>query len=179
MNAMASLKKLLTGATAATRELTTAVEQLRTKRLAALDERDRIEAMPHPKDVILAALDRDLDALTDRAQNDVYTPSLLRGSPGPNLRLPSTDAVLGLLIAANRDAFRAQIVEQVEAAYGDQKVMTADEREAALRKIGDDLVDLERAEEALIRAAEREGLPILRREDADPDVLLLADAELE
>lgn len=177
MNAMSSLKKLLTGATTATREVTAAIDQLRAKRLVALDELDRLNALPHPRQAIIAGLDRDLDLLAEQARGAVYMPSLLRGTPGPTFRPPNPEAMIGLLVTAHRETFRAQIIQQVDAALAGQEVMAPGEREAALRKIAADLEDLEFAEEALIRTAEREGLSILRREDADADVLLLSDEE--
>lgn len=178
MNALGSLKKILTGATSATREITAAVEELRAKRLAALDEKDRILGLPHPRAKIIEAIDRDLDAAIDRARDQVYLPSLLRGERGPNLRIPNADVLAGLLISANRSAVRAELVALVEAQLSDQDAPTEAERAAALKRLADDLSDLERAEESLIRRAEASGLAVLRRADADPDVLLLHDDEL-
>lgn len=178
MNALGSLKKLLTGATSATREITAAIEELRAKRLSVLDERDRILGLPHPRATILAAIDRDIDAAIDRARDQVYLPSLLRGEPGPHLRIPPADVLAGLLISANRTAVRAELVSLVEAQLGDQDAPTEAERAAALKRLADDLADLESAEESLIRQAEASGLAVLRRADADPDTLLLDDDEL-
>lgn len=177
MNAMGTLKKLLAGATAATRDLTTGIDELRAKRLIILDEIARIEALPEPIDDVYAAIDRDLDAMTARAAESIYMPALLRASP-PRLENPGTDAMIGLLVAANRDAFTKILRDHVAASYEGVEVMAPAARADALATLAADLADLERAEEALIRTAERAGFAPLRREDADPDVLLLADEEL-
>lgn len=177
MNALGTIKKLLAGATAATRELTTGVDDLRAKRLVVLDEIARIEALPEPIEDVFAAIDRDLDAMTAKAAESIYMPALLRASP-PRLENPGTDAMVGLLVAANRDAFTTILRDHVAARYEGVEVMAPAARADALATLATDLVDLERAEEALIRTAEAAGFAPLRREDANPDVLLLADEEL-
>lgn len=177
MNAMATIKKLLAGATAATRELTTGVDDLRAKRLVVLDEIARIEALPEPIEDVLAAIDRDLDAMAAKALDAIYMPALLRASP-PRLENPGTDAMVGLLVAANREAFTEVLHDHVAARYEGFEVMAPAARADALATLAADLADLERAEESLIRSAEAAGFAPLRREDADPDVLLLSDQEL-
>jgi hypothetical protein len=174
---MATIKKLLAGATAATREVGTGIDQLRAKRLVVLDEIARIESLPEPIEDVFAAIDRDLDAMTAKAAESIYMPALLRASP-PRLENPGTDAMVGLLVAANRDAFTTILRDHVAASYEGVEVMAPAARADALATLAADLADLERAEEALIRTAERAGFAPLRREDADPDVLLLADEEL-
>lgn len=177
MNAMGTIKKLLAGATAATRDLTTGIDDLRAKRLVVLDEIARIESLPEPIEDVFAAIDRDLDTMAAKALDAIYLPALLRASP-PRLENPGTDAMVGLLIAANRDAFATILRDHVAARYDGIKAMAPAARADALATLAADLADLERAEESLIRTAEAAGFAPLRREDADPDVLLLADEEL-
>lgn len=177
MNAMGTIKKLLAGATAATREVGTGIDQLRAKRLVVLDEIARIESLPEPIEDVFAAIDRDLDTMAAKALDAIYLPALLRASP-PRLENPGTDAMLGLLVAANRDQFTAILRDHVAAQYEGIKVIEPAARADALATLAADLADLERAEEALIRTAEAAGFAPLRREDADPDVLLLSDQEL-
>jgi len=177
VSAIGTIKKLLAGATAATREVRTGIDELRAKRLVILDEIARIEALPEPIDDVYAAIDRDLDAMAAKALDAIYMPALLRASP-PRLENPGTDAMVGLLVAANRDAFTTILRDHVAARYEGVEVMAPAARADALATLAADLADLERAEEALIRTAERAGFAPLRREDADPDVLLLADKDL-
>lgn len=178
MNALGTIKKLLAGATAATRDLTLAIDQLRAKRLVVLDEIDRIGGLPIPMDQAFAAITRDLDRMVEGARDTVYTPALLRSS-APRLQAPTTEGMIGLLVTSNRDEFEKTIRSIVAAEYDGIDVMEPAARVDALTALAADLAGLERAEEALIRAAEREGLSLMRREDADPDVLLLADEDLE
>lgn len=177
MNAIGSLKKLITGAAAASRELTGGIDQLRARRISLLDERDRIASLPQPKDTVFAALDRDLDDLCSAGLETLDLTSLLR-SDQPVFRIPQNGTLIALLIGLNREAFRSQIAELIEAQYKGLDVPSAEDRAAQLADLDAEIGDLERAEEGLIREAERAGLPVLRRDDADPDALLLADEEL-
>lgn len=177
MNAMRTIKKLLAGATAATRDLTTGIDDLRARRLVVLDEIARIESLPAPIEDVFAAIDRDLDTMAAKALDAIYMPALLRASP-PRLENPGADAMIGLLVAANRDAFTKILRDHVAASYARVEFMAPAARADALATLAADLADLERAEESLIRTAEAAGFAPLRREDADPDVLLLADEEL-
>jgi hypothetical protein len=55
--------------------------------------------------------------------------------------------------------------------------LTAEQRESQCAQLMRDLLKAERAEEAVIDAAYRDGLNILRRKDADPRAVLgLSDA---
>lgn len=88
------------------------------------------------------------------------------------------EMAIGLLAAACREQLREVIVQEISTHFEAGDEMALPEREAQISKIADELDELERAEEALIREADAAGLPILRRADADPDVLLLADSAL-
>ncbi len=56
--------------------------------------------------------------------------------------------------------------------------MNPDTRAKKLTRAQADLLALELAEEAAIRALEAAGLPVMRRPDADPRVLLASDTSL-
>lgn len=177
MNIQSDLKKLLAGSRKAAASVSDGLQELRFRRLRLLDERDEIAARPVPKDEALAALDRDLDELIDTAKRETNIRSLTRAD-NPAWTIPQNGMLLGLLIGANRDAFRSHLAEMIAPAYADAKPIEAAEREAALRRIDDDLFDLETAEEAAIRSAEAAGLSVLRRADADPRAVLASDQEL-
>ena len=177
MNALGPLKKLISGASAASRELTGGIDQLRNRRISLLDERDRIASLPQPKEVVLAALDRDLGDLCSAGIETLSLTSLMR-SDQPEVRIPQNGTLIALLVGLNRDAFRSQIAKLIEAQYKGLDVPNAEDRASQLADLDAEIGDLERAEEGLIREAERVGLPVLRRDDADPDALLLADGEL-
>lgn len=71
--------------------------------------------------------------------------------------------------------FRDEIVAKVKALIGDTDppgALSYDQRETAIAKLSDDLLAAERREEALIDAAEAQGITIPRRADADPRAIL-------
>lgn len=178
MNIQSDLKKLLAGSRKAASSVSEGLQELRLRRLRLLDERDEIASRPAPKDEAVAALDRDIDELVAIAMRETNVRSLIRAE-APAWTIPPNGVLMGLLIGANRDAFRKQLAEMIAPAYenGAQPI-AADEREATLRRIDDDLIDLEKAEEAAIRGAEAAGLSVLRRVDADPRAVLASDEAL-
>ena len=177
MSVLTKLKALRETASTATREATAGVEEIREQRLTILREKDRIEGMPLPGEISLAALERDLDRIDANARRDFFGSSLTH-SKAPRLAPMRPEVMLGLLVGACREQFRAAIVQEIAPHFEAGAEMTLPEREARLAKIADELDELERAEEALIREAEANGLPILRRADANADTLLLADSAL-
>ena len=178
MSSPFDLKKLLTGSRKAAASVTDGLQELRMRHLRLLDERDEIAARPVPQAEAIAALDRDIDELVEIAKRETNVRSLTRAE-NPSWSIPPNGLLIGLLIGANRDAFRKQLAEMIAPAYenGAQPI-AADEREATLRRIDDDLIDLEKAEEAAIRGAEAAGLSVLRRADADPRAVLASDEAL-
>lgn len=178
MNIQGDLKKLLTGSRKAATSISEGLHELRMRRLRLLDERDETASRPVPLADALAALDRDIDELVAIAQRETNVRSLTRAE-NPSWAIPQNGILLGLLIGASRAAFRDQLAAMLEPAYASgAKPIAADEREATLRRIDDDLLDLEIAEESAIRAAEAAGLSVLRRSDADPRAVLASDEEL-
>ena len=179
MNIASDLKKLLSGSRKAAASVSEGLEELRMRRLRLLDERDEVASRPVPQKEALAALDRDIDDLISAGLENTNVRSLTRADR-PSWPVPQNGVLLALLIGANRAGFRDQLATLVEQAYtADVKPIAADDRIRELRRIDQDLMDLEIAEESTIRSAEAAGLPALRRADADPRAVLLADSELE
>lgn len=178
MNIQSDLKKLLAGSRKAATSVSEGLQELRLRRLRLLEERDEIAARPVPKDEAFAALDRDIDDLVTIAMRETNVRSLTRAD-NPSWTIPQNGVLLGLLIGASRDAFRDQLAEMLAPAYASgAKPISSDEREASLRRIDEEILDLEMAEESAIRSAEAAGLSALRRADADPRAVLAADDEL-
>ena len=178
MNIASDLKKLLSGSRKAAASVSEGLEELRLRRLRLLDERDETSARPVPKSEALAALDRDLDDLIAAGLENTNISGLTRAER-PSWPVPQNGVLLALLVGASRDAFRDQLATLVGQTYSDgQQPIAADDRVRELRRLDQDLFDIERAEESTIRAAEAAGLPALRRADADPRAVLLADQEL-
>ena len=178
MNIQSDLKKLLAGSRKAASSVSEGLQELRLRRLRLLDERDELASRPVPQHEALAALDRDLDELVDTAKRETNIRSLTRAE-NPAWTIPQNGILIALLIGTNREAFRSQLAEMIAPAYADAKPIEAAEREAALRRIDEELLDIELAEESAIRAAEAAGLSVLRRADADPRAVLAADDEFD
>ncbi|WBU51886.1 hypothetical protein [Paracoccus sp. SCSIO 75233] len=176
MNVKSPFSKLLNATRVASAQMKQGVGDLRDKRLAILDEIDRIESLPALRSDVIAAIDRGLDRMIAEGQDAVYTPGLVRNSGGAVFEPPRTEAVMGLLVGANRAAFREQLIALIDQSYT-QPEMPLEDRARELKRLRTDLHDVEMAEEALIREAERVGNPILRRRDTDGDILLRADSE--
>lgn len=171
------VKKLLAGSRKAAASVSDGLQELRMRRLRLLDERDELASRPVPQADALAALDRDLDELVKIAKRETNVRSLTRAD-NPSWTIPQNGILIGLLIGANREAFRAQLTDMIAPAYADAKPIEAAEREASLRRLDEELLDIELAEEAAIRAAEAAGMSVLRRADADPRAVLAGDDAL-
>lgn len=176
MSMKSTFTKLLNATRAASAQMKQGVGDLRDKRLAILDEIDRIESLPALRDDVIAAIDRDLDRMIADGLDEVHTPALLRNPAGPVFLPPRAEAMIGLLIGANRAAFREQLIAMIDESYTKPEMLQED-RARELKRLRTDLHDIGMAEEAMIREAERAGNPILRRRDADGDILLRADSE--
>ncbi|MGF1594623.1 MAG: hypothetical protein ACFCUW_15180 [Kiloniellaceae bacterium] len=92
------------------------------------------------------------------------------GDPVPALSLDAP-AILAWFWG---DDFEAALLAEVEAQAAETggKALTDAERERQLAELADETLEIERREEALIRAAAAEGIEIARRGDADPRAVL-------
>lgn len=179
MNVQSDLKKILNGSRKAAASVTDGLKELRLRRLRLLDEREEIADRPTPKDEALAALDHDLDELVGIAKRETNVRSLTRADK-PSWSIPQNGILLGLLIGANREAFRDLLAAMIGAVYeSGPDPISDEEREAALRRLDEEILELEVAEESAIRSAEASGLSVLRRADADPRAALISDESLK
>lgn len=86
-------------------------------------------------------------------------------------RVPDVPAILAWLYGKDLEA---ALVAEIEAAAGSQatETLTDAERARLLAELDAEILQAERIEESMIRAAAVEGLEILRRPDADPRAVL-------
>lgn len=176
MSMKSTFTKLLNATRVASAQMKQGVGDLRDKRLAILDEIERIESLPALRSDVIAAIDRDLDRMVEEGLETARFSMSMQYERGPRFERPRTEAMIGLLIGANRAAFREQLIAMIDERYT-QPEMPLEERARELKRLRTDLHDVDMAEEAMIREAERAGNPILRRRDADGDILLRADSE--
>lgn len=188
--ALPNFSKLFERQRKASEDVFATIEDLRRQLVALHDERAAIEDAPQP----VAQAEADLDAWLDEIEASAGLPvsGFLRGDRSgwpslgvvlrPGQKTPDASAaveqVFALLIATNRDAVRGMMAGAIADALEGKRPLSAEDRAARLREIDAEADRLERAEEALVRAAEAAGLPILRRGDARPEVVLAFDKDL-
>ena len=183
MTQTATATRAAQAAADATREFHEALSAIRDLNARLRDRRRRIERAPAPMEEAVAADDRHLRHTAETCGVDALLGDLMGGGGRGAARVPAveTKAMTKLLTAAAADLVRDCLVRRLEAAYEgtDARPLSADERAKALARLDGEIFDAELAEERLIREAERAGLSVLRRADADPRALLAHDDELE
>ncbi len=190
MKSIANIRQLLSRQQSAARDAFAAIEEVRERRLALVAEREHVAAAPMPPDDATPAVEAWLDetaAAFDVSFRSLVFPQwnsspslsfpLNHGAAGVNAA-PAVRQLLGLLVMTNRDAVR-DIIERslADAVEGRGTISNAD-RARRLASLDAEVTAVERAEEVLIREAEAAGLPVLRREDARPEIVLLSDVAL-
>lgn len=153
-------------------------------------ERDRVARAPRPASEILSLLDDHLDRLATDGIDALRLGRLTRRDEPVSLVLPhhidkttasvdaspATRALLGIIIATNRQAFREIVKGQVEDLTRDRPGMSDDELSAKLAALDAEILSAELSEEAAIRSLEVSGVNILRRSDADVRAVLADDS---
>lgn len=165
------------------------IQKLRAE-LAELDEAWQVaENAPCPADELKARFMAELDAIAARGQpavnvaaragSPVNLAAALRMKHEP-VALPggethfalSGDAGASFFTWLMRDEIAERITSMIDAAAPAKGALTDDERDREFSRISAKRLELERAEEAIICAAEQEGRIIQRRRDADPRAIL-------
>jgi len=190
MKALTNIRQLLSRQQAASRDAFAAIEEIRSRRLALVAERERIENAPVPLEDAERELDAWLDQIAGGANFSVRSlayptwgsrPSLgfIRRPDTPMLDAqPAVEQLFSMLVASNmagvRDFFARALADDLEG----KDVVDNGERARRLGALDAEITAVEKVEETLIREAELAGLPVLRREDARPEIVLLPDAAL-
>ena len=81
-------------------------------------------------------------------------------------------------ISVVADEIKARLATRLEEFYREQPGLAEAERDKRIKALEDELAEIEVAEERLILRAEAAGLPVLRRADAVPEIVLAPDAAL-
>lgn len=161
------------------------VDAMRDQIAALRDERAQVENAPRPLDETLGLLDAHLDALATSAVDNLSLHHLRdrRGTFGLKLSQSgisdfAIQTLFGLFVATSRDALRSVIVGQLEDLAQARPGMSDQDRQERLAEIDRAILKAELAEEAAIRALERQGVSIARRADLSPLIALAADDAL-
>ena len=176
-----SLSKLFARQKSATRDLVDGLEKLRVNNLVLRDQAEGLRRLPVDRKRAIAAVDAGIAALAGQYDDRHLIGGLTRPMDGhPHLaldRLPANMAPAFLAVVVP-DLLRAALIERVDGFYADREDPPENQRAKLIAQLEAEIADLEAAEEGLIRQAERSGLPILRRADADPRAVLAADTSL-
>lgn len=96
----------------------------------------------------------------------------------PVYRPPALNDAQMIALGVVSEDIRADLIERIGEAYKGFQGVTEADRKATILKLEGDVLDLEIAEERIIRTAEAAGLQILRRANAMPVIVLATDASL-
>lgn len=174
MNAVAKMTKALDVARQATKEAGDGIEQIRAAIAVKVDEREQIAAAPVPYDVALQRL----NAWTDRLAEPLHRFGMWKFSEFEDYRAPTIGDPAWFMLAASAELARPILIADLAAWYEKHAPLDDSDRAARLKKLDAELLDLELAEESLIRETERAGMTILRRANADPRAVLAHDGDL-
>ncbi|MCV2873301.1 hypothetical protein OEZ71_13460 [Defluviimonas sp. WL0050] len=178
------MSKLLARQAEAVAEMHGALDQHLVAVLECKDRIAQLSALPVDRDRAVAAVDAEIARLSSEvkpAMRSVIGP-LTRPGEGqaPNLRIrsnqPMTLSMLAFLAPA---VLRDALLDEIGQVYEGRSFPSEAERPTLIAKAEDELEALERGEELLFREAERAGLSVLRRADADPRWVLAHDDALQ
>lgn len=162
------------------------LDETRAKIKSLTDERAGLERVPVAKEEMIGRVDAWLDKICGREDGPIPSwmppiiPFFMRREVKNSVELPYSDlAFRRFLLTVNRAQIRAYYVDKIERLYAIDPGIPAEERQAKLAKLDEELLELELAEEALIRGADRMGVTLLGRADADPRAVLASDETLE
>lgn len=185
MNASAisgTLQKLFSATKQAAGDLAGGLDQIRT-RIAELQEViHQTEGIDVAKAEALKRLDH--CARRARAAGVAVIPISSFITPEGDGRLPITAMspapyLHDFWVSLHADDIKARLAERIERHYAEHPGISDAERDKRLSKLEGELADLEITEERLTRTAERAGLPVLRRADASPLIVLAPNTALE
>lgn len=179
---MSSLVGKLSGILKATRnaaaEVGGGIDALRAQISDLKGRREQLQSAPVPKAEALRRMDDYLAGLSARAEIFLNASAFMER--GERYRAPALlssnigEVAIGFLVPAIRDRLTVQIGEKYASGDGP----AAETHRQMLAKLDAEILELEFAEESLVRAAEAAGMEILRRHDADPRAVLAPDSAL-
>jgi hypothetical protein len=173
--------------------LTEAIEQRRRRLRELRADLRRIAAAPYPSVTAKEVLRAHVTALAERGAPDLL-PLIEEGRPeigGPvnhrfeevhgtaqgslpvrgSVRFPVPD-LLSLLAWLDPDRLIARLEAAIDELADDDNALTDDQRTEARTQVTNDMLAVEREEEALVCRAEAENLTVQRRPDCDPRAVL-------
>lgn len=154
------------------------VEKIRDQLSALRHQRRQVERELPDRTAVFAAIEKweaDAEAVLD-GMVDVRTLLRADGRPVVSSRLDLARAASAMAVRELADRHRDAVDAEFEKRGANG--LTATARSARLAEIDAQLLAAEKAEEGAIRAAEADGMAILRRADASPAIVLAFDRDL-
>ena len=177
MNKLTKLQTLRENAGKAQREASASIHDIRNQREGLIDGRKEVAFRSGLKADAMSALDAGFDRYFQDARRDLSIGGLVKSRP-PRFRSPRPEVMLALAIEAIRPEIRKLFEAEIDRHFASGDGISSEDRTAKLAEIDAKIEEIERVEEAMIRASEALGQPVLRRADAWPDALLMSDRAL-
>jgi len=147
------------------------LESIRSQIDDLKSERDDIESQPVDEASAQARAELWVSRVVANAREKAPGPDRFSWSPS-NWRQPDSTEIADAVTAYQADALAIAVKQEVSDLYKTMQGLTDRQRELALADVDRKILELELAEEALIRGAEASNIPVNRRADADPRAVL-------
>lgn len=162
------LRRTVEKSLAGGKALTTTLEEIRMRIVLSRQAIAELQQAPVSMDEAHQRLDNWIASIS--ASSAAVNFAARFTSPSP--RLPVSAVPPELLSAAVCGTLRDLIAGKIAESYDSAKGLSSTDRARQIEKAERDLLELELAEEAIIRSAEGNGIDVLRRIDADPRAVL-------
>lgn len=169
-------EKLLASVRSAQDQMIGGVLSIRDRIAELTAERAALLALPVPKAVAVERLEEWVRSILMIPGTPTVTPSTFSGN-APGYLVPRSDfdtAIASFAIPL----IRQSALSMLEAHYETIGKVDDETNQAAITLLNRQLLDLELAEESIIRAADKNGYEIRRRADADPRAVLAHDSAM-
>ena len=175
MNAAAKFKTAMTAQRAAMDTLSDGLESVRREIAALHEEHEDVSMMPPPIETALKRVDEYVALLQRPLESASAMEFMVAEEYRPPALLYNVDH---FAVALGAEQYGKHLKKRLREAYADQPGISDADRQKELARIDADLMAAELVEESLIRNAERAGITLQRRRDANPAAVLAADEAL-
>lgn len=162
------LRRIVEKSVAGGQTLMTTLEDIRKRIVLKRYSITKIQQAPVSTDEALQRLNDWIETATAGSAVE----NLAARFVAPGYRQPASGVPMEIIAAAIAGPLRDLIGGAISKSYGSAKGISAADRARELEKAERELLELECAEEAIIRHAEQCGIDVLRRIDADPRAVL-------
>jgi hypothetical protein len=174
VNIISQTKKILAALAQQNVALGKGIDELRDRIAALKVERDSVLKQPLPRDEAMERLDAAINARAATASIEQFVHEVTTGRPINVLAGFDHERIAWLLA----NTARPLLVAAVESHYATHTGLTSSDRTQKLSALAAEILDYEKQEESVCRAAEMAGGKIPRRADADPRAVMAPDSEL-